>query len=158
MPVECPYCKKAAVLTDGERIYPHRPDLHDKQFYACFGCKAWVGCHAVEFEFFAPTRIDGEWEWDWHEDEHADVREPPRPFGSLANAELRALRSRVHSLLDPLWLCEPRGHRRGVRRAIYATMAGYLGISVADCHVGMFREEQCRTVLAWLTFSYPPSK
>lgn len=41
----CPYCGNPAQFVTGEVIYPHRKDLHDKKFYACPPCDAYVGCH-----------------------------------------------------------------------------------------------------------------
>jgi hypothetical protein len=44
--VLCGHCGKPAVLINGRVIYPHRPDLADKRFWACAPCAAHVGCHA----------------------------------------------------------------------------------------------------------------
>lgn len=56
-------------------MYPHRPDLHDKRFYRCAPCAAWVGCHPGS----------------------------ANPLGRLANAELRKAKSAAHTAFDPLW-------------------------------------------------------
>lgn len=40
--VECPYCKSAAELVGGDVIYPHLPWLHDKKFWMCAPCDAYV--------------------------------------------------------------------------------------------------------------------
>lgn len=71
----CPYCNIKSKETTGETIYPHRPDLHHKKFYACEVCKAYVGCHKAT----------------------------GKPFGGLANAKLRSARSRAHEAFDCLW-------------------------------------------------------
>lgn len=70
----CPYCEREAELVTGQVVYPHRPDLHGKRFYACMPCGAWVGTHR-----------DG------------------RPLGTLANRELRAARQQCHVEFDPIW-------------------------------------------------------
>ena len=75
MTVKCDYCAKQADFVTGEKVYPHRPDLHRKTFYMCEPCGAWVGCH----------RNNGE------------------PFGRLANAELRRWKMAAHRAFDPLW-------------------------------------------------------
>lgn len=72
--VECPYCGSRASNVTGADIYPHRPDLASKRFFACNPCGAWVGCHP-----------DG------------------KPLGRLANAELRRAKQYVHAAFDPLW-------------------------------------------------------
>lgn len=81
--VRCPYCRQDAVLVTGEVMYPHRPDLHQKKFWRCEPCAAWVGCH------------DG----------------TTNPLGRLADAELRAAKSAAHAAFDPLWT-RPGGMRR----------------------------------------------
>ncbi|HHL5329824.1 TPA: zinc-finger-containing protein [Klebsiella quasipneumoniae] len=74
--VECPYCLKLADLVTGERIYPHRADLHSLQFYLCSDCNAYVGCHKGS---------NG------------------APLGRLANTELRAAKNKAHFFFDRIW-------------------------------------------------------
>lgn len=73
--VMCPYCGTQAELITGEEVYPHRPDLYDKRFYACDGCKARVGCH--------PNTT--------------------KPLGRLADDMLRKAKMQAHTAFDPLW-------------------------------------------------------
>ena len=73
--VTCPYCGSAAELVTGARIYPSRRDLHQKPFFACFPCGAWVGCHPGT----------------------------NKPLGRLANATLRQAKNWAHEAFDPLW-------------------------------------------------------
>jgi len=73
--VICAYCDTVAPLVFGREVYPHRPDLYAKPFYACHPCGAWVGCHPGT----------------------------TKPLGRLANAELRRAKMGVHERLDPLW-------------------------------------------------------
>ncbi len=73
--VTCPYCDKPAPLVTGRDVYPHRPDLFDKPFYACLPCGAWVGCHPGT----------------------------TKRLGRLANAEGRRLKRAAHAVFDPLW-------------------------------------------------------
>jgi hypothetical protein len=42
---ECPYCQNLAELVGGDIVYPHRPDLHQKQLWLCRPCEAWCGVH-----------------------------------------------------------------------------------------------------------------
>ena len=71
----CDMCNHKAKLVSGERIYPHRPDLYEKNFWLCDNCGAYVGCHAGT----------------------------QKALGRLANAELRYWKRKVHNLFDPLW-------------------------------------------------------
>jgi len=122
--VDCPYCGDQATLTDGARVYPHRPDLHHRVFWACFKCGAWVGCHEG-------SRT------------HA-------PLGRLANAKLRYHKSEAHRHFDPLWRhkMEREGcSKRQARKAAYAWLAEQLGIPKEECHIGMFGVPQCREVV-----------
>jgi len=71
----CHHCQKKSELVKGDAIYTHRHDLHDKFFWFCKDCNAWVGCHRGSNE----------------------------ALGTPANSELRALRHRAHEAFDPLW-------------------------------------------------------
>ncbi len=73
--VKCDYCGNDAIQVPGSKIYPHRKDLHNNQFYECEPCKAYVGCHANS----------------------------NKPLGRLANAELRLAKSTAHAAFDPFW-------------------------------------------------------
>lgn len=66
-----------------------------------------------------------------------------RPMGRLANAELRRAKLAAHAAFDPIW----KGGRRN-RRSAYKWLAGKLGISPDECHIGMFDVERCRKVIA----------
>jgi len=72
---DCPYCGAVSQLVDGSVIYPHRPDLREKQFYLCKPCDAYVGCHPGT----------------------------TRPLGRLADAKLRAAKKAAHANFDRLW-------------------------------------------------------
>ena len=75
--VICNYCQAAAQLHGGKDVYPHRKDLAERNFWVCWPCEAWVGCH-----------IGGDGQ---------------QPLGELANEELRAARMSAHVAFDPLW-------------------------------------------------------
>lgn len=115
----CPYCGQMPKLMNGEAVYPHRPDLKDKPFWVCWPCQAWCGCHP----------------------------KTQAPLGTVANAALRKLRSRVHELLDPKW----RGKKKGDRSKVYKDLRQALGISKNDCHVGKFTEELCQRAISILS-------
>lgn len=67
-----------------------------------------------------------------------------KPLGKLANADERTARSNAHAAFDPLWISG-----RMKRKAAYAWLADKVGVSVDDCHIGMFTIEQCaKTILA----------
>lgn len=117
--VKCDYCGNAAKLVTGKAIYPHRPDLFRLNFWQCEPCVAYVGCHKKE-----GGNGDG-----------------TKPLGRLANAELRAAKNRAHAAFDPLW------RERGMKRhAAYGWLAEKLGVSKAECHIGMMDLDMCNRV------------
>ena len=77
MKLECINCNKDvdAELVTGNIIYPHRPDLKNRNFYKCPLCGEYVGCH--------PNTI--------------------KPLGCIPSKELRQARIKVHNKLDILW-------------------------------------------------------
>lgn len=121
----CPYCGRASVMVAGAAIYPHRPDLFGLKFWQCQPCDAYVGCHKTG------ARVDGV------------ISDGTLPLGRLANAELRKAKSAAHAAFDPLW--KSRTMKRG---EAYRWLARELGISTANCHIGMFDVDACRAVVA----------
>ncbi|WP_418131431.1 zinc-finger-containing protein [Variovorax sp. 278MFTsu5.1] len=115
--VDCPYCSRPARLVGGAAIYPHRPDLFALKFWQCQPCNAFVGTHK-------------------NSSRHV-------PLGRLANAELRALKSRAHARFDPLW------KQGGMSRSeAYAWAAEALAIPQNEMHIGMFDGARCEQLIA----------
>ncbi len=110
--VKCPYCNTHAKLVGGDVIYPHRSDLSALKFYQCAPCDAYVGTHK------------------------GGAGHPP--LGRLANANLRRLKVRCHSLFDPLWKQALMSRSEAYRR-----LAKALNIPKEECHIGMFDEGRC---------------
>ena len=77
MEVKCLNCGGivTAELKHGDEIYKGRKDLHDKLFWQCKFCGGYVGTH--------PHTIN--------------------PLGSIPTEDVRRMRLKVHSLIDPLW-------------------------------------------------------
>lgn len=113
--MHCDYCGEKAPLVKGVEIYPHRTDLHSLNFYLCRTCNAYVGCHKVTTD----------------------------PLGRLANAELRAAKSRAHLSFDRLW----KGKYFRSRTRAYNWLAAQLKIKTSQCHIGMFDVAMCRRVI-----------
>ena len=117
MALKCDYCGGNVELITGAVLYPHRVDLSDKQFYRCQPCAAWVGCHPG-------TKV---------------------PLGRLAKADLRTAKSKVHSLLDPLW-----SEGSCSRHEAYRLLAEGLSLSTERCHIGMFDLYTCDRAIRFL--------
>src|SRR3546814_19957575 len=71
--VICPYCCMGALRMTGRELYPAKPELANKHYFACRNCDAWIGCK------------DGTWE----------------PVGRLADAALRRAKKRVNDAVEP---------------------------------------------------------
>lgn len=65
------------------------------------------------------------------------------PLGRLANKQLRKAKMAAHAAFDPLWKS-----REMTRSQAYAWLADALGISPANCHIGMFDVDGCNAVIA----------
>lgn len=141
-PAICSHCGSKGDLVSGVDIYPHRPDLSPLSFWKCVSCNAFVGCHRAGAK--VPTKNG------------RVTSDGTLPLGTMANAELRRLRSLVHNVFDPYWKLDaywvshpaftpvPRNERR---RALYKWLAEKLNIKESQCHVGLFTLDECtRTI------------
>ncbi|WP_436659778.1 zinc-finger-containing protein [Acinetobacter sp. P1(2025)] len=120
--IRCQYCNQKAQPVHGSELYAEKNPLSKNMFYACLGCDAWVGMH----------------------------KHSRKPFGSLANKELRNKRVVAHTLLDPLWarLIEQfKLPKPQARTLIYTWLSQKMGIPFEDCHIGMFDVEQCNMAM-----------
>lgn len=111
----CPYCKKPAALTTGVEIYPHKENLADDKFYICRPCDARVGVH----------------------------KGTEKPYGTMAQSELRSLRTHAHKHLDRLW---KNGYM--TREEAYIWLAFALQVPFKFCHIGSFDKHQCSLTIA----------
>jgi len=127
----CPYCGKDAELVLGHRVYPFRKDLHTRKFWLCADCDAYVGTHM-------------------NSPKH-------KPFGTLANAELRRARREVHKVLDPLWQSDTYFDKM-TRTQAYAWLAKTLSIATPECHIGKFDLEMCDLAIATVQENFKHDK
>lgn len=106
----CPYCNKEAKWCENKERYGKN---YGKSYmcYFCRDCDAYVGCHNN-------TRV---------------------PLGTMANAELRGWRIKVHDMIDPLW--QSKKYRRGT---VYARLKDAMG---KEIHVGESDIETCKELL-----------
>lgn len=95
-----------------------------------------------------PPRREG-WRAVWRCACGASVGTHPngKPLGTLANAELREARIRVHAVLDPLW---HHSSEKGLRRRVYQALAAAMQLTEDECHVGSFTLAQCEQAIALL--------
>lgn len=113
----CPYCNEDAKMVSGLEIYKEKSTCSNLNFWVCWCCDAYVGCHTRNQEF----GLEG-----------------TEPLGSLANKQLRRARMKVHIMFDPLWEVAGWG-----RTNSYRWLAKRLGIPLDTCHVGKFNLETC---------------
>lgn len=129
----CPECGQASVLTNGGEIYPKRHDLHEKSFWICRPCDAYVGCHPGT----------------------------SRALGTPANKALRLLRSDAHAYLDPLWskkkLNADTKPLFDSRSAAYKWLGSEMDLTPEKCHIGMMDSAQAQNainILSETAFKY----
>lgn len=115
----CPYCGLNAELVDAIVVYRKSYGM----LWICQPCQAWVGVHKNS--------------------------KSSKPLGTLANAELRKLRSETHKAFDPFWEALVAGGcvRGKARHDTYRKLAAVMGIATKQCHVAQFNETLCQRVL-----------
>lgn len=125
--MNCPYCSCPAAEATGRDVFPQWPHLATRRFMVCQPCDARVGINP-----------------------HTG-----KPYGPLANAELRMLRKQCHLRFDPLWQRAAEHLHRAARAGAYAWLAAELGVPVV--HFGALNDvETARRVHAFLTFLDAP--
>lgn len=124
-PPTCPYCHATAILADASAVYG--PKFEGAfNLWICLNypdCDSYVGVHKDQIE--------------------------PKPLGTMANAELRKLRKRVHAMFDPLWKPGPCQEFKGrlARKDAYRWISEKMG---RDFHTAEANEEECRRALVFL--------
>ena len=93
-------------------MYPNRPDLKDLVLYQCPCCKNPVGTH----------------------------KNSGKPLGIIVSKEIKALRIKIHAILDPMW--KGGGYKR---KELYMKLSEKIG---EDFHVAnITTQEQAERVL-----------
>lgn len=111
--MKCPYCNKEARWCENKAIYGRN---YGKSYmcYYCKDCDAYVGCH----------------------------QNTKTPLGTMANAELRKWRKKVHAVIDPLWQS-----RTMTRKEVYTMLFRRFGEEV---HVGQSDIVRCREIINFI--------
>lgn len=102
---------KKCNICGGNVIYTKNSIIYGKEYgsgfcYFCEKCNAYVGTHKPR---------------------------PKEALGILANAEMRKLKMKAHSIFDKL---------RGSKREKYKRLAKLMNINEADCHFGYMDTHQ----------------
>ncbi len=113
----CFYCRKACEYIDSIEVYQQPWGM----IFICRPCKAWVNCH----------------------------NNTDQAFGFVAKKDLRDIRHNAHQIFDPLWQkkIEFGYARKFAQAAGRKWLSKELGISIVECHIGMFTSEQCQKVI-----------
>lgn len=113
--LRCPYCGSLADLRSADGIY------HDNSSNTMlYVCRRYPACDSY-------------------------VRMDPytrKPFGSMANGELRALRLKAHRSFDRL-------HKSGLmtRSDAYRWLAAHFNLPMAEAHIGLMGDYRCKQVI-----------
>ena len=138
-PPICGYCNMQTEIKTGQSVYPHRRDLYELNFWVCPNCGAYTGCHKKG----ARVSQNGE----------IVISDGTLPLGIPANAGLRKLRMKAHSLFDPVWR---NGRIR--RKEAYARMAAHLGITRDECHISHFDERKIKRFIDAVPIDFPDER
>lgn len=117
----CPYCQKETKWCENKEIYGRN---YGKSYmcYFCRPCWAYVGCH----------------------------QNTKKPLGTIANAETREWRKKVHAVLDPIW--QNHQHKRSKRERIYERLSRRIyGKNGKSFHVGESDIGTCKKALEILS-------
>lgn len=94
--------------------------LKPSRFGPFYGCSGYPGCEAT-----VGAHPDGS------------------PLGTPANASLKAARIAAHAAFDQLW----KGRGKKARVRAYRFLQSALALSAESCHIGLFDEATCATVV-----------
>lgn len=121
MIIYCCDCNKdvEARLTSGKEIYPHRNDLYHLPFWICDTCNNYVGTH--------------------HK-----TKNKTQPLGVIPNKEIRNIRMKIHSVLDPIW-----NSGKMTRKQIYSKLSNHLGYRYHTANIKS--EKEANEVLSYIT-------
>lgn len=138
-PPICGYCDCSTEIKTGQSVYPHRQDLYELNFWVCPNCGAYTGCHKKG------ARVS--------QNKGIVISDGTLPLGVPANAVLRKLRMKAHSLFDPVW---KNGRIR--RKEAYARMAAHLGIPRDECHISHFDERKIKRFIDAVPIVFPDER
>lgn len=114
MKIWCCGCQEEvnARLTNGREIYPHREDLSHLPFWKCDACGNYVGTHYK-------------------------TKDCEKPLGSIPTKELREMRKKIHSMIDPLW--RSGRYKRGT---LYKKLSDRLGYQFHSAEINTIEEAE----------------
>jgi hypothetical protein len=108
------------LLKHSDEVYPHRKDIN---------AHVWV----CEDYFKGCSTSVGAFDTEGH---------PPK--GKPADIFLRQQRMLAHDHIDWIWK-----DRLIPRRKMYLFLSSFMGLTIKDCHIGLFDEEQCCLVMSF---------
>ncbi len=117
----CLECGGIPIFTLGNHLHPFKPQWHHRHGWRC-NCGAYVGAHERTRE----------------------------PLGSPAGPPTRRARRAAHLAFDGLWKrwAQKSGSpAKVIRNAAYQWLAARMGMTEQQCHIGLFDQEQCETVI-----------
>lgn len=115
--MKCPYCGAEVILRDATFIYHNSKS---KDWGNMWVCSNYPKCNSY-VGCHQGTSL---------------------PLGRLANERLRTLKMEAHKQFDPIW-------KSGLmnRKDAYKWLSSMLGISMEECHIGLFDIKMCQKVI-----------
>lgn len=117
-PVTC-FCDSPAHLHGNEKLY---------------GRKYGIGYAYICDRFFeTPSACRGS----------VGVHPNGKPLGNIPDAQTKAMRVKLHAIVDPLWQNQAYTSRRKARGQVYGYLQKIMRMTAEDCHIGNFSAEMC---------------
>lgn len=65
-----------------------------------------------------------------------------KPLGTIPDAQTKAMRIKLHAIIDPLWKNQDRAKRKA-RGSVYGWLQRIMGMTSEECHIGNFDADTC---------------
>jgi hypothetical protein len=66
-----------------------------------------------------------------------------KPLGTIPDPQTKAMRIKLHAIIDPLWRDQTQRSKKKARGSVYGWLRRISGLSAEECHVGMFDADMC---------------
>jgi len=71
-----------------------------------------------------------------------------KPLGNIPDEQTKAMRRKLHAIVDPLWQNTSYHSRKKARGKVYGYLQRILKLSPQECHIGNFDADMCLKAMA----------
>lgn len=65
-----------------------------------------------------------------------------KPLGTIPDEQTKAMRRKLHAIVDPLWQTQER-HKKRARGSVYGYLRRIMNMTAEECHIGNFDAQTC---------------